>query len=68
MLRIERVGLSERFGLVKRIGLGETEQAVQIGAGDGEAASSKGLIAVVFADGGDGELDLVVAELTLERA
>ena len=50
------------------VGFGETQEAMQIGARDGKAARGQRLVAVVFANGGDGQPDFVVAELALERA
>ena len=41
---------------------------MQIGARDLQAARGERLVAVVFAHGGDGQLDLVVAQLALEGA
>src|SRR5208283_3108109 len=61
-------GLAQGLLGVDRVRLGEPDQAVQIGARDVQAARSQGLVAVVIADGGDGELDLIVAELALEGA
>src|SRR5208283_2512411 len=59
-------GLAPGLLGVDRVRLGEPDQAVQIGARDVQAARSQGLVAVVIADGCDGELDLIVAELSLE--
>ena len=41
---------------------------MQVGAGDAEAARGQRLVAVIFADGGDGEFDLVFVDLALKGA
>ena len=61
-----RGGFAQRWLGEGRIRLGEADKAVQIRARDAEAARGQRLVAVVLAHSGDGELDLVVAELALE--
>ena len=51
----------------ERLRFGEANEPVQISAGDAQAAGSQRLVPVVFANSRDGQLDLVVAELALER-
>ena len=64
---LAQLGFSiERIGRGENIVIGEPQEPVKIGAGDGEAARSQGLVPVVLANGGDGEVDLVVAKLALE--
>ena len=46
--------------------LGEANEAMQIGSRDTKAARGEGLVAVVFADGGGGEFDFVVAEFAFK--
>jgi hypothetical protein len=41
---------------------------MQIGARDAKAARGQGLVAVVLAHGGDGQLDFVVVNLAFEGA
>jgi hypothetical protein len=41
---------------------------MQIRAGDAQAAGGQRLVAVVLSNGGNGQLDLVVAQLALEGA
>ena len=44
------------------------DQAVQISPGDAQAAGSQGLIAIVLANGVDGQFDFIVAKLPLKGA
>ena len=58
----------ERIGHGQSVIFSETQEAMKIGAGDGQAARGERLVSVVLANGGDGKPDFVVAELTLEGA
>jgi hypothetical protein len=50
------------------IGFAEPDQAMQIGSGDAQAAGCQRLVPIVLTNSGFGQLDLIVAELSLEGA
>ena len=59
-------GLAEILLRVNMFGLSETQEAMEIGTRDAKAACRHGLVAIVLANGRDGEPDLVIAELAFK--